>query len=217
MDERQRKERQNERLFVIVVLLLIIFVIIIFLLIKNLGFIDHKPLVPTGNVDIFDIVLNGDCGDCECWKPEDDEGSVTVFDGDVIYSNNTQLNIFTRTAYEVVDGKIAPGGENSYQFIIRNNNTFNIMYSLTLIETNDYNINMKYRLKKNERYVSGDDDTWVTYDELKQDFQNLSSKNYDVYTLDWKWFESENDTQIGTDINSRYDLKIKISAVEYEY
>ena len=75
-------------------------------------------------------------------------------------------------------------------------------------------INIKYRLKLDGTYVAGNDDTWLNCSELSQYDIELSSKNYDVYTLDWKWFESKNDTEVGTDINSNYKLELKITASE---
>ena len=49
--------------------------------------------------------------------------------------------------YHVLNGVIAPASENSYQFVIRNHNKFNIKYSLEFIEENKYNINMKILTK----------------------------------------------------------------------
>ena len=267
MYEQELKEKKNEIFFILMFLIIIILIITIFLLVRNLGFINDKPKIPTGNIDIFDIIFeqnnncNCNCDSCnknncnnctdlnkcisnncnnnnysssnynnnnsnnngnnsnsgnngnEISQP-DKESGIEVFDKETEYSKNTTLNIFTNTTYYVVDDKIAPLTENSYQFIIRNHNDFNIKYNLELNEENFNKINMKYRLKLNDEYVSGDNETWLTYDELKQDSIVLSANNYDVYTLDWKWFESENDTEVGTSINSDYKLKLKITAFE---
>lgn len=269
------KERKVEKNFIISILILIALIIIIFLLIREFGFIDHKPRIPTGNVDIFDINFNCDncCNKCNdntsnntqgtnkpnnntnnnitnnnnndtdkpnndtnnnvnnntnkpndntnnnddndkpSETPEEEETGVTVFDEDTKYAYDTPLNIFTHTAYYVVEDKIAPGSENAYQFVIRNNNEFNIKYDIDMMETNDYNINMRYRLKLNNTYVVGNSDSWVTYEELQQADIALAAKTYDVYTLEWKWFEGSNDTEIGTNVNSKYKLDIKIFAV----
>ena len=74
---------------------------------------------------------------------------------------------------------------------------------------------MKYRLKLNGVYVAGNANKWLTYDELNQYNIGLSSNTYNVYTLEWKWFESKNDTEVGTNINSNYKLELKITASEY--
>ena len=85
---------------------------------------------------------------------------VEVFDEKTAYSKKTTLDIFNSSTYYVADNKIAPASENSYQFVIRNNNDFNIEYDLDMIEENKYNINMKYRLKLNGVYVAGSDEEW---------------------------------------------------------
>ena len=252
-ENKREKEKKDERLVGMIILILIALIIIIFLIIHCFGLIKHKPLIPTGNVDIFDIIFgngmscsNCNCGcnngqknpECKCDSPEcvcngmnlpmtDEEssnveyktgngtlGGVEVFDKDVKYSTDTKLNIFKQTSYYVVDDKFAPTSENSYQFVIRNHNNFNIKYDLGITETNDYNINMKYRLKLNGKYVVGDNNNWVTANELNRYNIGLANNSYDVYTLDWKWFESSNDTQVGTDIDSYYTLKLKITATQ---
>jgi len=74
---------------------------------------------------------------------------------------------------------------------------------------------MKFRLKLNGVYVVGSNDEYVTADELFQYDMILADNNYDVYTLDWKWFEGPNDTEIGTNINSKYKLSLDIAARQY--
>ncbi len=275
----KEKQYRNERIFIFIVLIFIALLVIIFLLVKDLGFIEHKQRILTGNIDIFDIIFqqscnnncsctcnscnNGDCKNCtnvnNCnnynkfsnsnnstdngnysysdsnsnfgnnnnytnndnvsnttspTPPVKKEG-IEVFDKQTEYSKDTLLNIFTNTTYYVVDNKIAPTSENSYQFVVRNNNDSNIKYSLELNEENLHKINMKYRLKLNGVYVAGNDEEWLTYDKLNQYDMGLSANNHDVYTLDWKWFESENDTEVGTNISSNYKLELKITASEY--
>ena len=141
--------------------------------------------------------------------------NVVVYDDEKLFSNNAKLNIFTNTSYYVVEDKIAPTSENTYQFVIRNNNEFNIQYDFEAVETNEKNINMKYRLKRNGKYVLGNDNEYISVNELKQYNINLASKSYDVYTLEWKWFESSNDTEIGMDVTSKYSLFLKLSAIQY--
>ena len=248
-------EQKKDRSTILTMLILIALVIIIFLLIKSLGLIDHRPRIPTGNIDIFDINFGRNAGCCNCNcnchnnnnvntpcgncvnsncnvnnnsnnnnNDNSNNGSINntqiqtgvyVYDSEEQYTTNTPLNIFTQTSYYVVDGKIAPLSENSYQFVIRNNNDFNIRYDIAIMETNEYDINMKYRLKLNGKYVAGNDREYVTADELNQYAIGLASNTYDVYTLDWKWFESSNDTKVGTNIAAYYKLDLKVTAVGY--
>ena len=265
----EKNERKKEQLIVIIILILITIFVIVFLLIKYIGTIEHKPRIPTGNVDIFDIIFtnnqnNCNCN-CDCHKNNNtpiycdkcknnaancvtnnnttnlgiastnntntgntSTGNITggddkdddyetkegmfVYDKEKEYSQNTKLNIFKQVSYYVAEDKIAPASENSYQFVVRNNNDFNIIYNLETIENNEYNINMKYRLKLNGKYVLGNDKEYVTASELDQYNLGLASKTYDVYTLDWKWIEDSNDTEIGEEIDAHYKLELKITA-----
>ena len=75
-------------------------------------------------------------------------------------------------------------------------------------EKNIHRINMKYRLLKGTEYVIGNEKNWVTYDKLKLVNAFINSNNSETYYLEWKWFSSDNDTEIGEAINVNYELKI---------
>ena len=244
-------EQKNEkRKIILMILILLALVILIFLAIGFFGKIENKMRIPTGNIDIFDIIFSNNQyegnsnsgnetaesneGEYIVGKTEgkttnsnnnsnnsssnnssnnnnntpdkvvEEEKGITVSDGNTEFLESTPLNIFTHTSYHISEDKIAPMSENTYQFVIRNNNKFGISYDLNLIESNNYDINMKYRLKLNGNYVVGSDDKWVTAEELDQYNIRLADETHDVYTLDWKWFESENDTKIGTSIDADY-------------
>ena len=81
-----------------------------------------------------------------------------------------------------------------------------------MYKTCDYDINLTYRLKKNGEYVIGDDNNWVTAEQLKTEFSRLSSNNNDSYMLDWKWeYEAgrdDVDTYIGENMTDEYKLSI---------
>ena len=135
--------------------------------------------------------------------------NVEVFDEETHYSIETPLDIFSKSTSHVVNGKIAPGLTNTYEFIVRNNNSYAINYELKMTEKNKDNINMKYRLKLNGKYVIGSKDKWVTYKDLVLQTKTLQAYKQDKYTLEWKWIEASNDTQIGTDLKAKYELKLK--------
>ncbi len=253
MDEQEEYEyeRNNERKFIVSIIIIIILLLLLFLFGTSFGYIEHRDLhISTGNVDIFDILIENNCqcppnepcnnqpsscspnrnpgqggssstsnnqvGSGNEQEPEEEpKEGVEVFDDDTYYGVDTKLNIFKNTYYEVVENKIAPLSENSYQFVIRNNNNFNITYSIKAIETNDFNIKMRYRLRQSDKFLIGSADEWVTADEIEQFNRTLPSKEYDVYILDWKWFEGENDTEVGMDIDAYYKLNMEIKATEY--
>ena len=69
-----------------------------------------------------------------------------------------------------------------------------------------------YLILKN---IIGDENNWVTAEELLQNSIILADDSYNVYSLDWKWFESSNDTEIGKNIEANYKLNISFFAERY--
>ena len=245
---KQKKDSKKEKL-ILLIIILILLTVVTFLLIKCLGKIDNNVKIPTGNVDIFDIVMgdttvnNNHYYYCDCNTNNVDKmnannniitdsttgvicpncgniieevrSEIVVEDSEKTFTTSTPLKIFENKSYYVVDELIAPESENSYQFIIRNDNHFNIEYDLNVKEENIHNINMKYRLKVNGEYILGNANEYVTVNQLNQYDIKLADGAYNVYTLDWKWFESDNDTEIGTNVESEYRLNLEILAVQH--
>ena len=83
---------------------------------------------------------------------------------------------------------------------------------MKMTEENNWNINLKYKLKQDNIYIVGNKDTWVDVKDL--DVKNIISTNQSehVYTLEWYWEDAENDTEIGEASNVNYNLKININA-----
>jgi hypothetical protein len=73
---------------------------------------------------------------------------------------------------------------------------------------------MKYRLTHEGEYLAGSETEWVTFDELNQSQRIIKNKKDDVYFLEWKWFDSENDTEIGESDSSDYSLQIILKATQ---
>lgn len=231
----------NYKRISIILFIFVIITISFFLTSNYLGRIENiNYLVPTGNVDIFDIRCEN-TKSCICGnnvsnnvnnvsknnsssdvdtsdKPNDvptfDESGFFVYDKYTIFGKE-ELKIFENPAYQY-KSIIAPGSSNSYQFIIRNNNDFKVDVDFSLTEVNSYNLNLKFRLKENNAYVVGDDNNWVSVDYIKLSNISLDSKKYNAYTLDWKWEFNDNrddvDTDIGFNIKDDYKLNINITA-----
>lgn len=228
-EEQKKQDRKNMYKFTYILIgLLILVILILFLMMNFIGRIENKAAMLTGNVDIFDVIF-GDiyiCAHCgrdgmDSYLTCPDCGNdlldgLIAYDNDTVISKNTILNIFTHPSYYIVDGKVAPGAENAYQFAIRNNNDFGIIYGINFNEENSYNINMRYKLKVNGEYIAGNEKEYVTLEQLKETELKLPAYTYDVYTLEWKWVESDNDTEVGTNINSYYKLNLEISAEQFE-
>lgn len=229
-------EREPRTKKIIAFIAVVVVILIILSMHSCINFDRVNNLTPLGNIDIFDITIDKSCCDkpdceCECVTPktkvrstvneeeeyvfnEEEMEGAHIFDQKGIYDNSTKLRIFTNPTYEFKN-IIAPLSTNVYQFVVRNNNDFNITYNIKMEEENPYNINMKYRLKLNYSYVKGDEETWVTYEDLElSGLELISNGGRDVYQLEWKWFESENDTYIGTSIDADYTLKISFDGEE---
>lgn len=229
----------------ILVLLLMLILILLYLLIQKFGYLENQNiLVPTGNVDIFEIDCNC-CGDKENTAFKEDEKindetiknkmvikknegnnddtskNIITEDNDktkdlIIYDNykiwdNKELRIFSNPSYEYRN-IIAPGSFNSYTFVIRNNNDFDVVIDIEFEELNDKKINMKYKLKNNGFYLIGAEDRYESINDMKITEIKLPAKSQKSYILDWKWIDNYNDTQIGIDANANYKLSIMIGA-----
>lgn len=230
--ETETEKKSNNKLSWLIILLLIIIIIILLFFLK-IGRTNEIYLTPTGNVDIFNIDtvckckkckdVNGDQTDIEppydipTYNEKTDKdiiGELFVDDknGNFLFQQN--LRIFENPAYKF-ENKIAPGVSNTYQFVIHNNTNTNVKYNILMYEESQYQINMKYRLKKNDKYIIGNDDKWVSATELKTAFSNLNIGLSDNYSLDWKWFDDdENDSIAGKNMTSEYKLNIRITYEE---
>ena len=144
------------------------------------------------------------------------EDEFYVSDNKIVkWNDNTDLNIFTDSKkISKVNGKIAPESTGIYVFNVNNKTKYNLKYNISFIESNEYSINMKYKLKKGNTYLV---DQYVSYEQLNINDMLLNSNKTDVYSLEWKWVgdNDNNDTTIGMsakdgDIN--YSLKINIEA-----
>lgn len=223
----------EERKHKIIRFTICVLIILLILLLRSCTTVEKiNNLVPTGNIDIYDITINNSCCDkvdCDCpcnnntkdvfndddepdVDPYEDINEALIYDKDGRYKNLTQLNIFTNPAYEF-KSIIAPTSTNVYQFVVRNNNEFNMKYDILMTEDNKWDINMKYRLKLDGKYVKGDKNNWVTYEDLKLNDLKLTANSKNVYQLEWKWFESDNDTHVG-EIGDEYSLKISFDGKE---
>ena len=223
------KEDNKKSIYWTVIAVLVI-IIIILLFLSRCG---KKDLTPTGNVDVFNIDIN-DCGDTgKCENDKDNTGDndkknskypswgdyvehelnkiyVDDEEGNYVYHHN--LRIFKNPYFEFED-KIAPGVSNSYAFVVHNNSEINVRYYVEMYKECNYNLDIRYRLKRNGKYVIGNDSKWVGAEELKTAFKNLNKGQDDRYVLDWKWdYESgkdDVDTYIGENMEDVYKLNVK--------
>lgn len=139
------------------------------------------------------------------------DGDVEAYDEDkdpITWNGSNDLKIFSESVYNL-DGVLAPESENTYKFIVKNNTKYKIKYNINFVETNNYNINMQYKLKKNDSYIINN---YSRPDALEVNDFVLKSGESDTYYLDWKWISSDNDTQIGSQPDAMYKLVIEVKA-----
>lgn len=139
------------------------------------------------------------------------EGTVYVDDEQGNYSYQSNLKIFNNAAFNYTN-KIAPGSYNTYDFEIHNSSNMNLKYVINFIEESEYDINIKYRIRKNGKYIVGNNNTYVSFDEINFPTGTINSNSKDKYSLDWKWFDDdEKDTIAGENMTEDYKLKLNIS------
>ncbi len=134
--------------------------------------------------------------------------AIEIYDDNISWRSDNDLKIFENSTYKN-SNIIAPGITGKYKFVVSNKTRFDIKYTMLFEETNDYGINMKYRLLNGNNYIVSD---WSDYTSLNQNDVNLFSGNGNTYYLEWKWFDSSNDTSIGSSGVANYKLKINIKA-----
>lgn len=142
-------------------------------------------------------------------EPEYDK-IILVKSEDKIWRENTELNIFANKEFDN-QNIIAPESTGQYKFTLENKNKDGspILCNIEYSEINDKNINMVYKIKINGEYI--DDAQWKKIDEFK--IENLEIKDNITCTLEWRWADAPNDTEIGESSYVDYKLGISITGI----
>lgn len=208
--------KYNKKIKALNLFFCILLIFLIYLLIHQFGLInDKKNKVPTGNVDIIDIDGDNITNDIN-ENPNNNidknklDNNFIVKDNYTIWSNK-RLRIFSNQAYEYFS-KIAPGVSNSYDFVIKNNNDFPVLVDISMKEVNPYSINMEYKLRSENSFLAGSPFKYVSVKKLSQKNIYLKAHSSKLYSLDWKWIDSDNDTEIGEAVDANYKLLVYVGA-----
>lgn len=208
--------KYNKKIKALNLFFCILLIFLIYLLIHQFGLInDKKNKVPTGNVDIIDIDGDNITNDIN-ENPNNNidknklDNNFIVKDNYTIWSNK-RLRIFSNQAYEYFS-KIAPGVSNSYDFVIKNNNDFPVLVDISMKEVNPYSINMEYKLRSENSFLAGSSFKYVSVNKLSQKNIYLKAHSSKLYSLDWKWIDSDNDTEIGEAVDANYKLLVYVGA-----
>lgn len=153
------------------------------------------------------------------YKHAKEEPELDTYDDNASWETTTDVDLF-KSSYLDPDGKlitveskdgskvIAPGTGNDYHFSLKNTGNVSLDYTLSLkgiFELSNRNLPFEVRLKKDNEWVVGTDDTWSTVDKLNEvvEKDTLLVGKYVGYTLEWQWpYESgEDDILFLNDIN----------------
>ena len=136
---------------------------------------------------------------------KDNQGNETTTD----WKELKELDIFNNKYFED-KSIIAPGVSGSYSFTVENESLSKFLYDIDFTDENIYNINMVFKLKVDGEYVAGNEKTWVKSNQLNRVKIPLNTYDIHVYTVEWKWEDAENDTQIGETEGAYYKMYIEV-------
>lgn len=134
---------------------------------------------------------------------------IDISSKDKSWYKNENINLF-QNLNKNGEKIIWPGKSGTYSFIISNDSSQDIHYKISMQDKNDKNINIKYRLKMNNTYIIGDENNWVSIDKMKLDNIYGLKDSKTIYALEWKWEDSDNDTQIAKEGLATYTVYIDI-------
>jgi len=143
----------------------------------------------------------------------DNTARFKVLQGTEQWGDMKQIDIF-KNEYFNNNSIIAPGVSGKYNFTVENTSDSKFEYDLVFLEENPYKINMVYKLKVNGKYVVGNETEWVSYEKMNRAKVMLNATNTDLYTIEWKWEDAPNDTEIGQTEGANYKMNIRINATQ---
>ena len=118
--------------------------------------------------------------------------------------------------WNIFPSKVYPGKMGKYYFDITNNDTISSDIFVSFTEQGFADIPMQYRLRSTGSYLCGDEDTWITIDELRINGTRIAGKETAKFVLEWRWYDDgtrdEKDTQIGSKDSSNYVITIEVVA-----
>ena len=75
---------------------------------------------------------------------------------------------------------------------------------------------MQYKVRNNGNYLIGTRNNYELINNKTISQIKLSANSQKNYILDWKWIDSDNDTEIGLDADAYYKLSILIETKNNE-
>ena len=208
------KEETNRTEKKIIIYLITIWLILCFISIFFIHNIVDRPKIQGSDSDTDSTTIEIDViPEKKETQPEivDYSDRIRVKQGDTDFSELKELDIF-KNEYFKEEAIIAPGIEGKYNFVVENETPANFKYKIKFEEQNPYNINMVFKIKKNGTYIFGSENEYVDYEKLEYADYFLGSNKTDLYTVEWKWEDAENDTEIGKTENAQYKMLVDVTA-----
>lgn len=197
--------RKRDKIHKIILIIIIIVLLLLWLVSFKIGKIGYdtekKPNIP--------VVDNED--------KNDEYPTIKVSDNETDFSENTDIDIFSNIKFNG-ESKIAPQSKGEYHFVINNVSKYKLLYNIDFTDKMSNKINMKYRLKIDNVYIKGNDESYVTIDELNLDDILVLADSNNVFTIEWYWDDSNvEDTYVGSlESEQYYTLEVKVQAEIYE-
>lgn len=187
----QKEEISRENLKRIIYILVVIIIILLLLLIFKIGKIGIEEKPASSNVYT---------------------GGISVTENDFEIGKDAKLNIFNNTEFN--NKKIiAPHSKGTYKFYIRNKSNQDMTYNITFKDKMKKFVNMKYKLKMDNIYIKGNEEVYVTIDNLNVSNISVLKDSANIFTLEWYWEDNDElDTQIGTSDERYYTINLNIDA-----
>lgn len=216
-----RNNNKNEKK--IIIYLITIAIILIYIALFFINYIVDKgkikdtvsTTIPSpdntvmGEEDDKDIIIDNSDRFRVTQVSKDNQGNETTTD----WNELKELDIFNNKYFED-KSIIAPGVSGSYSFTVENESTSKFLYNIDFTDENKYDINMVFKLKVDGKYVAGNEETWVKSNQLNMVEIPLNTYEIHVYTVEWKWEDAENDTQIGETDGAYYKMFIDVLATQ---
>lgn len=168
----------------------VLFLVLLLVLITLLTFIlTAYFLTRSGNVDYAPVLF------------------IATEDGEN-WEDTENLPVFMNERFG--DSKIAPGMRGSYRFTFENRNANTLLYGLSFTQTNEYGIEIVYRLKRDGAYIAGAVG-YVALDGLGIGDLTIEPHSATIFELEWYWRDNdEADTQAGEN-SAVYTLAISLT------
>ena len=141
---------------------------------------------------------------------------ILVQEEDLEIEKETELSLFENEKYNWRK-IIFPSSKGVYKFSVKNISKNDIIYKIKFWEAMNAHINMKYKLKLDNVYIKGNENEYVSLDELNQEDIILKKDSVNVFTLEWCWIDDVKDNIqfVNKDQRQYYTFHLRVVASPY--